>query len=435
VASWTTSPTVLLDVVKDQNAGTNLYIRNATSGTAGMTQVRMNSAGGLGILAAMSAGFTTSASWVADSFMVMSADTMSAGLGLAAEGAYPVNIWTNGSRRMTIDSSGNVGIGTTSPGNTLHVEGSTNLNGAVYVGNGTNQAMYFDGGYSAYIKGGGVGHGNALNIWTGSGATAPTITAINGNVGIGTTSPQTTLQVSGGNVAESIPLIISGMTSALVEADDVVGLGFAYNAGLNYVKAGILARASNAEADMDLHFAATNIGGTHIIDISDTKMSILGASGNVGIGTTAPGQKLDVVGKIRVSTQGFQSGASTNTAGMTKRTSHAFGDSGASGSVTTTTMVTITDDGWYDITGFIYSGRNSEGGGVFPFVARRSTLGARTVSVGSAIAGSATVAPTMAWSGNNLQVTHGGYHYGFTEMTLVIGSAPTTVTWSANTGG
>jgi hypothetical protein len=44
---------------------------------------------------------------------------------LAVSGAYPLTFSTNSSERMRIDSSGNVGIGTSSPASVLHVSAST----------------------------------------------------------------------------------------------------------------------------------------------------------------------------------------------------------------------------------------------------------------------------------------------------------------------
>ena len=224
---------------------------------------------------------------------------------------------TGNTVRMVIGGaalSGNVGLGTTAPGYLLHLSRSNagGIGPEIFLNNsagtyGDESALTFASGGSSRgrirntLNGDAYGSGNivfeTLNPLNSFGERVRITSA--GNVGIGTTGPQTTLHVSGGSVAESIPLIISGMTGPLTEPNDVVGLGFAYNTAPGYVKAGILARAANAEADMDLHFAATNIGGTHMIGFSDTKMSIIGASGNVGIGTTNPGAKLDVSGSIQ----------------------------------------------------------------------------------------------------------------------------------------
>ena len=61
-----------------------------------------------GLIAALSATYTTSNEFVADGFLVRSGADASAGLGLAAGGAYAVNIWTNSTLRARIASDGGV---------------------------------------------------------------------------------------------------------------------------------------------------------------------------------------------------------------------------------------------------------------------------------------------------------------------------------------
>jgi hypothetical protein len=77
-----------------------------------------------------------------------------------------MSIETNGSERMRIDSSGRVGIGTTSPTDKLHVVGTTNLAGNSYLTN-------------AYVSGnvylGGTGSANALEDYE-EGTFTPTAT-------------------------------------------------------------------------------------------------------------------------------------------------------------------------------------------------------------------------------------------------------------------
>jgi hypothetical protein len=52
-------------------------------------------------------------------------------------GAYPFSIFTNGSERLTVDSSGNVGIGTASPAAKLHVVGDALANTFKLIANTT----------------------------------------------------------------------------------------------------------------------------------------------------------------------------------------------------------------------------------------------------------------------------------------------------------
>jgi len=66
--------------------------------------------------------------------------------------------WTRGSSgnatRMVIDPNGNVGIGTSSPTDKLHVVGTSFLNGNTYVGSGGSGNIYLSAGTGIYMDGG-----------------------------------------------------------------------------------------------------------------------------------------------------------------------------------------------------------------------------------------------------------------------------------------
>ena len=186
-------------------------------------------------------------------------------------GTYKIILRSSGASYL---NGGNVGIGTTGPDAKLHVEGTTNLNGTVYVGNGTNQSMYFDGGYSAYIRGGGVGHGSALEIWTGIGATTPTISAKNGKVGIGTTSP----------VAQLHAKTEGDLVAIFEDGDNPFILLKDANAGANLKYAGLR-----------LNGNLLSLGKTNdVISAFTDYLTVNTSNGYVGIGTTSPGAPLDV---------------------------------------------------------------------------------------------------------------------------------------------
>lgn len=118
-----------------------------------------------------------------------------------------------------------------------------------------------------------------------------------GNVGIGTTTPQGGLHVSGSPKG----LVYITQANAAVDSKhwyfDAEGGALywgvnndAFNSGTNYAK---ISRSGNSVTSFDI---MTNAPGGAAISAKST--------GNVGIGTASPTQKLDVNGIIRVGAQG-----------------------------------------------------------------------------------------------------------------------------------
>jgi len=123
---------------------------------------------------------------------------------LFMSGAYPMLFWTNSSERMRIDSSGNVGIGTTSPssGGKLAVTGNgafTGSNGPTGNTQGVRILTSNTSGDGVTIDSfcyGSNGYG-PLYLNTGNAGTPVMTLTVAGNVGIGTSSPATKLAVAG----------------------------------------------------------------------------------------------------------------------------------------------------------------------------------------------------------------------------------------------
>tara|TARA_R110000822_G_scaffold14346_3_gene50639 strand:- start:384 stop:2570 length:2187 start_codon:yes stop_codon:yes gene_type:complete len=160
---------------------------------------------------------------------------------------------------------GKVGIGTTNPGAKLDVLQETRVSyaaGSQYrvriTDTDGNGRILVDGQESALIFGTSAATANAT-------ATEKMRISSAGNVGIGTTSPDSKLEVIGNYKQKAADGNSQGFTLSINSSTDAVSLNNYYNASMTF---------------------STN---------NSAKMTILG-SGNVGIGTTSPAGNLQVVG-------------------------------------------------------------------------------------------------------------------------------------------
>ena len=115
-----------------------------------------------------------------------------------------------------------------------------------------------------------------------------------GNVGIGTANPAYLLDLNGTANGKQIRINTSGSNGP--------SIGFNQD-GTQHAVVG-LAGAFQATTNRDLGFLSDDIGGNMSFftngDVTSPKVTIL-SGGNVGIGTTAPAQKLEVAGNIYAS--------------------------------------------------------------------------------------------------------------------------------------
>jgi trimeric autotransporter adhesin len=200
--------------------------------------------------------------------------------------------------RMRIDGAGNVGIGTTAPAallnvgatGTLHFTesgiGSMLLKGAsgtargmLEVHNGNSSSKVY---LQAYTGGAGVGTLSNTRFDIVTNSTTRMVVTSTGNVGIGTTAPAYTLDVNGtfgANTFASIQGLDTGNPTASANELRVSGYGIMGNRGSLYF--------TNAEPTGNIQFG---IGATH----GAAPKMYIASTGNVGIGTTAPENKLHV---------------------------------------------------------------------------------------------------------------------------------------------
>ncbi|MEI6810962.1 MAG: tail fiber domain-containing protein, partial [Candidatus Nomurabacteria bacterium] len=115
-----------------------------------------------------------------------------------------------------------------------------------------------------------------------------------GNVGIGTTNPSRSLEVAQSSASTQPPMLIRSKTQ---DATSAMGIGFVDSGNANNFSIGVLGDGSGMRltSASDLIFI-TNINSTGI-QTSGEKMRI-NSTGNVGIGSSNPSEKLEVNGNM-----------------------------------------------------------------------------------------------------------------------------------------
>jgi hypothetical protein len=240
------------------------------------------------------------------------------------------------SERARITSAGNLGIGTSAPSSQLHLTGATTIGASTNarpafkptnwgysssyrvlligststdytVANTGAVTVAFNYDPSANPNGSFSGNGSEILFRRGTSFLTPNsgdtafnqqLTMIDGNVGIGTSSPTGKLSVSlasatgtggsGGLSAWDSTYAVFGNTAATSAA---VGIGF------NTTNGGVLTSLAPNTAWQNMNYLALS----HRFYISGAEQMRLDSSGNVGIGTTSPSQKLHVIGQILAS--------------------------------------------------------------------------------------------------------------------------------------
>lgn len=201
----------------------------------------------------------------------------------SANPAFVVSDYGTSTPSLIVSGNGNVGMGTSSPGGVTSIATAGSVTAFLLSNTGT--------GYTFWAE-------DVANDST------PFVIDAAGSVGIGTTTPGTTLAVAG-----SANITGTSTTDSLVTTTNfIVGAGdnqkFSVradgNVGVGTSSPGTLLGVSGSSGAGILNTGAGN--SFYINDVADdTTPFVVGPAGNTGIGTSTPGQELSVNGDFLAS--------------------------------------------------------------------------------------------------------------------------------------
>lgn len=191
--------------------------------------------------------------------------------------------------------SGNVGVGTTSPQAALHVIGDMLLENDQYLyvkDSGGTARQFFGASATDNVE---IGSNDFNRIifnfggdvrFSGTGGEKMRLKS-DGNLGVGTTSPEATLAVNNTGNVDILNLLDDGVEVVTVLNGGNVGIGTSSPVGLLNIQGAVVGKALTI---------LNETGNQNILSASasGTTQLVVDRSGNIGIGSSAPAAKIDV---------------------------------------------------------------------------------------------------------------------------------------------
>jgi len=199
--------------------------------------------------------------------------------------------------------NGRVGIGTASPGAKLDISG-----GDMHID--ATQKIYLDGGNNTYIS---ESSGDKITLTSAASVAMDVkydeiiMVPTGGNVGIGTTSPQSKLHLAGTGSANGMVFGDAGDINLYRQSASYLKTDDGFSAGGNIVTGG---GRFYVDGGSDTYIAGLGYGNDVIAFITGGNYVMkIDANGNVGIGTDEPGARLNVKDGTSIATfTGTQTG-------------------------------------------------------------------------------------------------------------------------------
>ena len=222
---------------------------------------------------------------------------------------------------ILLDSDGNVGIGTATPDNPLELLSSTTPQLRITHTDATDYATFA------------VDADGQLDITTvdGGGTGGHICLLPDGNVGIGTSSPDTIFHIKSAGTNPTVKI-------ESTEVDEVAVLRFDNNRTTDGDIASLIQfynEGASPLAGIRCFRGSSDTTGDLTLRTSDSERLRIDQAGNVGIGTTSPSEELEVVGTVKATAFEGDGAALTNTGVVTAINNQAANRLVTLGSTTT----------------------------------------------------------------------------------------------------